>query len=353
MINFLLICIAISVVSFGYSYFQRQRDNRVFTGTTFVEGPVIKRLIDLVLPKEGTNNYIKMSDYMFVLDSRRSIRDVYLLKIICFACSIVIALSITVTNVINRRADALYVTTEMPISMTMEEYEILSQNVDFNTIKPETQNDIIKSNIGLIESKENAKKLNGINPEDLFSYLSIIHKSLSTTFGLLDIFIFLAILFVGWKIPSWAVIGMTSMLTSKELFEYDDLETDILMMSDQQVYQIIEALEKGSLFYREFFCRFRELYTENPEKAYQLVSSRHEFPEHFKKLVRYLNMIEVDGPNYVKVVIKSNKETTKEDVYYELRRIDKKREAILNVMIVAAFFLGLGRVFISLVAAYL
>lgn len=351
MTTFSLVCLFVGIISFGVSFFQNQQNNKTFTGSGFSEGFLMRRLIDKVLPSENSSKFVHFSDYVFVLDSTKGIRDVYLLKIISLVCSVFIAFSVITTNVLLAKSSALAVTEKVPISVTADEYKLLIDGVDFKSITPDLQGTIIKSNIGVLESKETMEKLNQIDPDDLYTYLKEIHNKMSSVFGLSDIVIFIALLVVGWNLPSWLVNALTGLVMSRELFEYDNLETDVLMLCDQQVFLILETLEKNSMFYREFFFRFRQQYTENPDKAYALVATRHEFPEHFKKLVRYLNMIEQDGYDYVKLIIESNKETTKDDIYRELVRVDRKRVSVLNILISVAFFLGLGRVFMTLLTA--
>lgn len=350
-IYFLLACILVSIVTFGIEVFHAQKLKKVFSGAGFVEGPFMRRLVDRMLPDEKSRLYTKLSDYVFVLDSRKSIRDVYVIKIICFACSILIGLSITATNIYNRRADAFYVTNKVPIQLTIDEYNALIVGVDLKSNDVEKQAIVVKSNIGVIENQQTADKLSKVNSADLFGYLQIIHGKLTSVLGIGDLIVFIAILIVGWNVTQWIITWIISLLISRELFEFDDLETDILMMCDSQVVLILETLEKNALFYREFFSKFKDLYIDNSETAYTLVATRHEFPEHFKKLVRYLNMIEKDGTDYVKLVINSNKETTHEDVYSTLYRQRKKHVQILNIMIAVSLFLSLGRVVVSLISS--
>ena len=346
---FFLVCVVVGISLFGVECVRLSKRNKMFSGTGFVEGPLMRKLVSLVMPKENTSEYLKLDDYVFVLDSKKTVRDLYVIKIICVFCSFLVAISITATNVYNRKSLAFSVNTSMPINITQDDYDLLIKGVNLNSNDTDLQAQIVKENIGTINNPTTVERLNTTSASDLLTYLQVINKRLNSVFSIIDILIFIGIVVFGWFITNFMLNWLVGIIMGRELFEYDDLETDILMLSDQQVFIILETLKKNSMFYREFFCKFRELYIESSQKAYELVASRREFPEHFKKLIRYLNMIETDGPEYVKLVISSNKETTNEDIFRALWRQDKNRVRTLNILVGISFFSGLIRIVLSLI----
>lgn len=346
---FFLFCLILGIIIFGFELFRIQKLNKVFSGIGFMEGPFMSRLINSVIPKEESGQYLKLDDYIFVLDSKKTVRDFYAIKIICVFCAFLIAISVTLTNVYDRKSGAFSVNESMPINITQDEYDLLVKGVNLQSNDLTTQAEIVKENIGTIDNQETITRLNKTSAGDLLTYLKVINSKLTHVFGFLDILIFVGLVVVGWLISDFILKWLVGMLVSRELFEFDDLETDILMLSEKQVLIILETLKKNAMFYREFFCKFKDLYTESPKSAYELVAARKEFPEHFKKLVRYLNMIETDGPEHVKLIISSNKETTNDDIFKALRRQDKRRVRTLNILVAISFFSGLLRIIIALI----
>lgn len=346
-ISLTILCIALMLIL--WSSISSYRSNRRFVGGEFSETPIIRHLINRILPKEDSNLYMRYSDYMFCLDSRRTIRDLYMYKILCTVGALLIALSIISTNFYIRYKNSYNVSGELPITITSEDYKHLSEGIDFNNENAiDVNQDILKSNITLIQDDTSRKRFENTPIKSLYMYVGRIHASLNNILRITDLFIVLGIVIFGWFLPSIIVKILFSQLEGNELLEADDLETDIYMSAESHMYDILESLINNSMFYCEMFNEFYLLYKDNAKSAYDMVACQPEFPDNFKGLIRDLNLIDSESADKVRVRIKANKQNTEDKIFRDMQIKTRKKLTKLNILCVVGFVLSCLRVMISL-----
>lgn len=348
MLYLLVACITVALLGFGFSYYDKIKQNLVFTNSKFRESYLMSKLVDGLIPDKKSGKYIKYEDYIFVLDSSKNIRDLYLWKVICATISIIVGVCICITNVHDRTTKALTACSDAPITLTLDQFNTLTDGVDLKSITPSSQTNRLSNNIGRLKDDDLQSRLRQTRIESLFEYLQYQNNQLNGKFKIFDIAILALIIAFGWTLPNLIVSGVVKILLSNELVEFDTLESDILMMSDRQVIDILLELEKDSLFYREMFYNFRLQYSSDPQRAYQLVSDNKEFPEMFKKLIRYLNMIERDGDDYVNMVITTSKKNTRDTIEDSIKRQSRKQMTIINGLVTTGVILAVVRLVFSI-----
>ena len=337
------ICLAfltIGLILIGYSIIIGYKGARDFRGDSFRETPFVKTILDAIVPSAGTSKYIKYDDYIFILDSRKTIRDLYLYKVVLGVIAVIIAFAVVGTNVYTRYEQAYAVTEERPISISPELYGILSQDLTFDKNQLELDYGTLKSNISMIESTEEKVRMQNTQLPALYSYISSIHSDLSSAVQIWDFLIIIGIIFVGWNIPNWILVFLYKMLETDKSFEFDSLETDIYLMSNEHVYRLLETLESSAMYYKEIFYHLRMMYYSDREDMYNLVATRREFPGDLQQLMRYVNMVETMGPDYVRTVISSNKRNTQERMFMLKAAVVHKRLNRVNVICTIAFVIG-------------
>lgn len=339
-----LIAVTIAIILLCVSWYMIRKDEKIFTGRGLREGLLMRKIIDALVPPPNSDKDYTWKNIISILNSRMSIRDIYFARIVSTLCAFLIGMAIVITNVANRYDSAFELSPRMPVRFTSSDYKILTGGISFTEDSKLTDEKEIVSNINLLEDPESRRIYSNLSKESLYNYSKIIHDELSNLFGLFDVLLIILVTIFGWLIVPVFLKSCFRILANNELFEYDNLETEIVMSAEQPIIIILSDLEKSALFYREMIYRFRTIYADSPKKAYDMVFSRREFPEHFKKLIRYLNMIEINGPTYAKKQIISTKKITEEDVYTQLRKINRRKIRNLNIITTVAFLLSFARV---------
>lgn len=332
--------LAFGLAMIGYSAILGYKGARDFRGDSFKETPFIKTILDAIVPSMGTSKYIKYDDYIFIIDSRKTIRDLYLYKIILVIVTFIISLAIVGTNVYTRYEQAYAVTEDRPITITPELYETLSQDLTFEESQLEIDYGTLKSNIYLIDNTEEKMRMQNTPLQALYSYVKMTHDDLSDAVQIWDFLIVVVLSIVGWNLPNWILVFLYKMLETDKSFEFDSLETDIFLMSNEHVYKLLEAVESNAMYYKEIFYNLRMLYYSDRDTMYDLVATRREFPGDLQQLIRYINMVETMGPNYVRTVIAGNKRNTQERMFMLKAAVVHKRLNRINVLCTVAFVVG-------------
>lgn len=336
--------VIVAVILLFTAWYLTKRDEKVFTGKGLKESFFMRHLIDSLLPAKKSTKEYKWKNMITILDNNLTIRDILFARIVATMCAFVIAIAIVFTNVITRYDKAFEISTEVPIQISNSDYEILVKGLTMKPINRQFEEVELYSNIGRIEAPETKELYSSIRASSLYDYCYSIHQDLSSLFGFIDVVLVLGLTWLGWICIAFIFKACFNLLVSNELFEFDNLETDIAMMSDLPIMIILQDLEKTSLFYREMFYKFRTVYADSEIRAYEMVFNRREFPEHFKKLIRYLNMIDLNGPVYAKKQIMSTKSITEKDVLESLKLSNRKKIKVLNIITTVAFMLGFIRV---------
>lgn len=335
--------ISLGIISFYYRF----KDLKEFRDDRMVEAPGIRHLLDAIVPSEGTKEYLVYSDYIYILYNRSNIRDFFLLKIIILLITLVLSFTVVGTNMLKDFTEAFAVNEQLPVSVTYEEYSHLSSGITFQEASYQRDKETIEMNIKTYKGKESSY-IENVNVEDSYLHLQVIKSRLDKVFGILDIITILIFIVVGWKSPDWILKFCYNLLEGNKLFEYDTLETNISIHAEKPVSEILDILKIESKYYKNILYEFYNIYENNSEIAYNLVEYRQEFPKDFKRLIRYLSMIDSQGPDYVRDIIDSNKKQTEEEIYNLLRRNTKKKLQKLQLICTGAFILAITRIIISL-----
>lgn len=340
---------AIGVILILSSIISGYQVNRKFRGGDFSETPIISFLIDKTIPKENTSKYQRYSDYIYILDSRKNLRDLYLYKIVCLLIGFIISTAILITDVRTNWVEAFQPSSEVPIEITRDDYKILSLDIDFSNVLTEKNRETLSSNINLLESAELQENYKSLPVDILLKYLSAIHKNLGNTINFIDLLVAIGIDIASWMFPSLIVKFLYKFLESNEILEFDDLETDISMMADSHIIDIIESLRRNSMFYSELINGFYIIYLDSPKAAYDMVATRPEFPDMFKILIRDLNMTETMSADSVRTRIRANKMNTKNRIMDIMSRQTRKKINKLNFLCLSGFILSCLRLLLGLI----
>lgn len=349
MIFYIILLLSILVIIlFGLAFYERYKDLKELRGDSLEDSSIISGLINKFLPPNGSKMNLKIKDYLFIINDDVTIKQFYFLRMITSVIGLVIGVLIVITNVHSAYTEAFTISKNVPIEFTYNSYKTLSEGVTFNESNKELDTKIIASNSSLVEDEELRKTYLATSSDKLYKYLVEINKGMDSLFGLLDVLIILIAFLVGGQIPYLVLVFLYKTMNENSLLEFDDLETDIAILSDQKVDDILKVLQTNALYYRNMFYEFGDIYDRSPRDAYEMCESRPEFPDRFKRLVRYLSMLESHGTTYVKNNIEANKKQTEEDVFDRLHILSNRRCKRLKNLCVIAFLLAISRIIVVL-----
>ena len=336
----------IALFSIGMVMYTRFKDFKEFRGDKFVETPLAKFLINSVLPPSGSKTEFKYKDYLYVLNRNLTFRDFYFAKIIALVIGVLVGIAIVVTNVKLSYDDCFQISKDVPILMTSSEYKELSNGLSFDNSDADVK--LLENNVGSLSTEVSRSKFEPLNAKTCYKYVCNMHDEVSGCFGVGDIAMLLLIPFLSWMIPNFVISGLFKYIQGNALCEYDNLETTISIMRNDKIERIIDALEQDSLYYRNMFYDFEDLYEANPDDAFAVIEQHGEFPNNFKRLIRYLEMLHSQGPEYIKNIIDSNKQQTEQELYDKLMAITNKRLSRLKLICTISFCLAIFRVIVTL-----
>lgn len=341
-----LVCLSICLMI--YSYYLSYRDNKFFRGDRVIESPRISKLLDAISPDSDSAKSRILDDYCYVVDSNWSVRDLYFIKSICLVLGLVIGLSIAVTNTVTRYNDVFSVDVEVPIEIGSSDYKILSDKLTFNEKDLTSELSTVDNNISKIENSASQRRYTSTNHYNIYKYLTVMHKKLGRTFNILDWVLVIVLTVLGFKLPTMVLKFLFKTMENNLLFEFDDLETTLFMLSDEPVHDVLLEMENSSLFMRQLFYDFSLFYKQSAKDAYRLIESRPEFPEEFKRLIRYCNMIDTSGPNYMRTVILASKENTERSIFAALDKRNRKKMSKIKAVCTVCFLIGILRLILTL-----
>ena len=349
MIYYIIFVLAVLVVSlFGLAFFERYKDLKEFRGDSLEDSSIISRILERIIPPSGTRMNLRIRDYLFIINDYISIKQFYFMRLITTLVGVLVGVMIVLTNVYTSYTAAFEVRKDVPIEFTYQSYKTLKSGLTFIEDEKERDTNLIKSNLSLVKEEELVDLYSGTNSEKLYTYLFEINKEMNSLVGPFDFLILFLIIVVGFQLPYLILVFLYKTMRENSLLEFDDLETDIAILSDQKVDDILKVLQTNSMYYRNMFYEFGDIYDRSPRDAYEMIESRPEFPDHFKRLVRYLSMIESHGSLYVKNNIEANKKQTEEDVFDRLQMLSSRRCKRLKNLCVVAFLLAISRIIIVL-----
>ena len=339
----------ISLSSIGMVIYIKFKDLKEFRGDRFVETPVARFLINLVIPKRGSDLELKYKDYLYTLNKNVTLRDFYFIKILAVFIGIIISIAICVTNVRMSYNDCFKVSKKIPIEMTSSEFESLSKDLKFDG--SDSDKKILESNIRSLPDKESQYKFETLKIDTCYKYVSNMNDETSGCFGFIDFILVFGIPAFFWSIPNLIVSGLYKYLRNNSLFEYDSLETTISIMRNDKIDRVLEALEDDALYYRNLFYDFDDLYEASPADAFAVIEQHDEFSDNFKRLIRYLDMLYTQGPDYIRNIVDSNKKQTEKELKDKLMNLTNKRLRRLKLVCTISFCLSLFRVIMTLLSA--
>lgn len=323
------------------SIYESYKSNREFRGDSITDVKWIKNLISSITPREGTIKHLKYDDYMFILDRKKSIKDLYFYKLIALLLGFLISLAIVSTNIYDRYSNSFEINEKLPIEISKDDYKILSDGLVFND--SEEDREALECNIDHIYDTTDRERYESTPPKLMYKYVSNIHDSLSSIVKLSDFLVVVIMSFIGWVFPSLVVSRLFKSLENSVLLEYNDLETIIYMIADQNTNKIIQALEDRSVFFNELFYEFKIAYKLHGVDAYKMFAEYSTFPEEFLRLLRYLDMIDSSGSKDVRRMIEANKTISEDRIFDEKQRLTSKRLGRLNRICIISFILGAAR----------
>lgn len=310
----------------------------------------VRKLLNKVVPKEGTKKCRELEDKLFYLDYNLRAEVFYLFKIVCVSSMILIMIAVTTTNIISRRVKVFQeqATGEGSINYFIDKdlYDDLSHNLTFEV-------EHVKGDDGkaqLVPTEENKKQLkynveranlSDKYPEQvrdqLYMKLVYMHKSLHSVFSILDVLVFIIMCLLAWFTPNFILKIFMSAVKSKKQQELYNLETLIYLKikTSYKMRDIIESLVNSSFVYREFLRSFYYLHEVNPDRSYAVILNNPNFPKELMKLVRFLQNLEKSGPVEVIKKIETDQKIIEPLIKERIERANRRRGKLLNIYGVA------------------
>lgn len=341
-IRYVLIIIFIIIALIGYLFYNEYRDNIVFRGERFTESYGMKRLLDFIIP----NDTKVIDNRLFYVFGETTVRDFYVVKLISLTCSVVVAFSVAYTNYLNNRIEAFENPKNLPYSIEEHDYNVLIEDLTFEQIDRQVDLEILNRNI---KYSENYSRYVLTSLDLLYDALVDMNFKLYNAFGLSEMILVVIIILSGWCLPNGILKLLFNMLKMDMSYEYAKLESYVYLNCDNRVENILSGLVNESLVYRELFKAFLLRYREDRVESYKLVLGEPTFPQEFKTLVEYLNLLESGNPESVKNKITVNRKNYLNKLKFEIRKSANTKKDILYVICVGTVVVSLVGVLVALV----
>lgn len=342
-----VIIILIIIALLGYLFFTEYRDNILFRGESFSESYGVKVILDYIVPKDTR----VLDNRLFYVFGKTTVRDFYMIKILVFLCSIVVAVSVVTTNVLSNKLSVFTTNPgELPYSINESEYNILSRDLTFSTIDEEQDLYYLARNM---RESDNYSRYLTTDTTLLYEAVEAMSTALDNTFGLSEMFALIAILLLGWFSPNMILSLLFKLLKSDMSYEYAKLESYIYLNCDQRVETILVGLANEAVVYRELFKAFLLRYREDRFLSYSLILSNHGFTQEFKTLVEYLSLLENGTAEAVKAKININRRNYMDKLKIDIRKSAKNKRDFLHSACLISIVIGLGGVLVTLITSAL
>lgn len=341
-IRYVLVIIFIIIMLIGYLFYSEYRDNIVFRGERFRESYGVKRLLDFIIP----NDTKVIDNRLFYVFGDTTVRDFYVVKLLSLVCSVVIAFSVAYTNYLNSRIETFENPKNLPYSIEEHDYNVLIKDLTFEQIDRQADLEILNRNI---KYSENYSRYLLTSVDLLYDALIDMDYKLANAFGLPEIILVIMIILGGWCLPNGILKLLFSMLKMDMSYEYAKLESYVYLNCDNRVENILSGLVNESLVYRELFKAFLLRYREDRVQSYKLVLGEPTFPQEFKTLIEYLNLLENGNPNSVKNKITVNRKNYLSKLKFETRKSAKTKKDVLYVISVGTVVVSLFGVLVALI----
>lgn len=337
MLIFVLIISLLIIFLSGYLVYVNYMDNLYFRGESFQESYAVKRVIDFILPKE--EKAALMDNIVFHLDAKKSVRDLYLLKLICFVSAIIIAFAVVFTDYLNDKSKVFVEKRDLPFSISEDHYVQITSGLTFQKLDRVEDIDLMKSNIRYIDDGEIYLT---VSSTLLYDTIYEMNKDLGKLFNFIDIITFLIIILIGWYIPSLIVRALNKMLLMSSEFEYAVLESFIYLNSELKTELLLTGLVRESVVYKQLFIVFLQRYREDNVASFDLVLKNSEFSKNFRTLIEYISLLESTDAGSVKQKILINQKNSFEML------VDSVKNSIINKRN-AVYFLAYASIVVNLI----
>lgn len=344
LLKFVLIVVFLILILVGYLMYSEYRDDLRFRGERFRDSRGMDYLLDAIIPNDTrildnrlfrlfgspTTEYVSVGNNRAISKSGASVRDFYVVKLICLLVSIVLSFSIMYTNFLNNRVAVFEKSRDLPFLISEADYQVLVDGLSFQTL--DYISDIKKIN--------NSKKLVE-NPADyinidsglIYSSVKDMYDDYNSSFNMGVIIVGLLVVLLGWFLPNIVVDFMHNIMIKNSDFEFSKLEGYIYINCHKRVSEILKGLCNESIFYRTQLEAFSLRYQEDRGLSYELILSEKQFSENFRVLIGYLKLLEDSDVKFVKETIKINQDNFRDKLKKSiLKDMDNKSRVILGIL---------------------
>lgn len=339
---FILGVLTIILMLAGYLVFLEYRDNITFRGERFTESYGVRRILDFVIPKETR---ILDNKLFYLFGDTVSIRDFYVVKLVSFMASLILAFAVMTTNFLNNRVEVFEKERDFPFLISSEDFLHLTEDLSFQTLDMNEDFKLIVRNKSYVEDR--SKYLN-VDVEILYNVLKDMHSEYENAFGIGIIFTGFLVICGGWYLPSFVIWLLFLVMENNMSYEFAHLEGYIYINCGRRVPDILKGLCVESTLYRQLMSAFYLRYTEDRTMAYDLVLSDTRFSTNFRTLVGYLKLLEDSDFEVVKDKIKVNQDNFKTKLREDTIRSTNDKRYVLKLMLYGSVMLNLIGILITL-----
>lgn len=344
MINFILLIVFLVVAAFAYLLYSEYKEDAIVKGLSLRESPGVESIIDKFVPIGSKK--IVMSNKLFSLTNNVSIRDFTLMRIIVFACSIVITLSIAYTTYLNNRTAVFTKIRSVPFVISESDYYALVEGVSFNELDLVQDLNRITSNLTYTSD---ATKYLTINSDILYDTLVDMNNDLSSLTGFMFFAIFIGLIVFINLLPTIILNQAVKILKSDIDSEFFNLESYISLNADSRVENIIRGLTYEAVTLRKYLVAFLIRYREDSEFAYKLIFESKGLNLQFKNIIEYLYLLETSTPERVREKIEISQDNHLELVTRAINESANKKTSTCNWLSSIALILCLLAIVYGLV----
>lgn len=331
------------------------KDKKQFRGDKLSETPIFKKILDSIAPSEKSQEYKTKSNLIFVFNRNFSVRDFYFAKIFIFLGAVVLSVVIIASNMFTRYEEALDVSSKTSITISSSEYHDLTAGLRFVSKSKNSKdyhNDlsVLDANISTLKDSDSREKFNKLSVTNLYQILTDVNDKMGDVFSFLDIALVLGLLVLAWVGPDEILKRAFKSLAGKSVFEFDELQSTIMLNTHLQTIDLLEVLIENASYYRNILREFRDSYEADPKKSKELVMFGNTFTSNVKELVRYLDILDTEGPEACKFLVSVKKEQGQQLIKRTRENLIRARRKKVKLLCIIGFLLVVVRVVVSLFA---
>lgn len=355
MIYIFLFLVFIGISLILLASFIHFKDKKQFRGDRLSETPIFKKILDNIVPNEKSAEYRIKSNLIFVFNRNFSVRDFYFAKIFIFLGAVVLSVVIVASNMFSRYEEALDVSSKTSITISSSEYNYLVSGLKFVS-KSESMKDyhndlsVLDANISTLPEEDSREKFSKMSTTNLYQILEDVNDKMGDVFSFLDLILVLGLLVLAWVGPDEVLKRAFKSLAGKSVFEFDELQSTIMLNTHLQTLDLLEVLIENASYYRNILREFRDSYEADPKKSKEVVMFGNTFTNNVKELVRYLDILDTEGPEACKFLVSVKKEQGQQLIRRTREALIKSRRNKVKVLCIVGFLIVVVRVIVSLFA---